>query len=156
DLYYRLNVFSICVPPLRERKEDLVGLVDHLLEDIARRANRPRPMLTAAHYDLLAAYDWPGNVRELRNVLERAVIASTGREIRLVIPGSSSTPPPVSAPSLPATSPARERARVRSEDEMRREERENLLSALARTNGKIYGADGAAAVLGLKPTTLAS
>jgi len=158
DLYYRLNVFSICVSPLRDRKEDLPGLVDDLLEDIARRAHRPLPRLSHAHYDVLRAYDWPGNVRELRNVLERAVISSTGAELRLVMPQ------PSALASL--ASPSRPRAtteisslvdsQVRSDEEMRRQERENLLTALERTRGKIYGRDGAAAVLGLKPTTLAS
>jgi transcriptional regulator with GAF, ATPase, and Fis domain len=154
DLYYRLNVFSIYVGPLRDRKEDLPGLVDHLLEDIARRANRPVPRLDAAHYETLRAYDWPGNVRELRNVLERAVIASGAGGFRLVMPESAAAP--LSAPRSSSERPPPIAADVRNEEELRREERDNLLRALERTNGKIYGADGAAAVLGLKPTTLAS
>jgi transcriptional regulator with GAF, ATPase, and Fis domain len=155
DLYYRLNVFSISVSPLRERKEDIPGLVDHLLKDIAHRANRPVPRLTSAHYEALGAHDWPGNVRELRNVLERALISSgADGELRLVIPGGGATSPPVRrAPVSDGVAPVEA---IRSEEEMRRYERENLISALARTRGKIYGADGAAAVLGLKPTTLAS
>jgi transcriptional regulator with GAF, ATPase, and Fis domain len=154
DLYYRLNVFSIWVCPLRDRKEDLPGLVDHLLVDIARRANRAVPRLDASHYAVLAAYDWPGNVRELRNVLERALISSTGPELRLLMPESMA--PPSSAPRPTSDPPPALGASVRNEEELRREERDNLLRALARTNGKIYGSDGAAAVLGLKPTTLAS
>jgi transcriptional regulator with GAF, ATPase, and Fis domain len=157
DLYYRLNVFSICIAPLRERTEDVPWLADALLEDIACRAHRPVPRLSPAQYDVLRAYDWPGNVRELRNVLERAVISSGGAELRLVLPGAFTPPPPTSrlratseAPSSLVVSP------VRSEAEMRKHERENLLIALERTRGKIYGRDGAAAVLGLKPTTLAS
>jgi transcriptional regulator with GAF, ATPase, and Fis domain len=157
DLYYRLNVFSIWVAPLRERKEDLPGLVEHLLEDISRRAHRPRPELGASHYETLRAYDWPGNVRELRNVLERAVIASAGQDLRLVMPGSGPTsPPPSKARPRGASAPELESMDVKSEQDMRRQERQNLLSALERTGGKIYGSDGAAAVLGLKPTTLAS
>ncbi len=156
DLYYRLNVFSICIPPLRQRKEDLPLLIEALLEDIARRAHRPSPRISPAQYDVLRAYDWPGNVRELRNVLERAVISSAGPDLRLVMPGSSSLPPP--SASRHRTEPASPLAvaQVRSEEEMRRHERENILVALERTRGKIYGRDGAAAVLGLKPTTLAS
>jgi len=172
DLYYRLNVFSIAVPPLRARKEDIAPLAVHLLQDIARRANRALPRLSGAHLETLQAYDWPGNVRELRNVLERATISSRGDELRLIMPRghsprSSMAPalvPSFSPPEQPpanterAATPA-ERARtegVMSAEEMRRLDRENLLAALDRTGGKIYGPDGAAAVLGLKPTTLAS
>src|SRR5205085_12229068 len=103
DLYYRLNVFSIWVSPLRDRKEDIPGLVDHLLADIARRANRPVPQLAPAQYQMLSAYDWPGNVRELRNVLERAVISSGGSELRLVMPMDSLAPP--STAPRPASEP---------------------------------------------------
>jgi transcriptional regulator with GAF, ATPase, and Fis domain len=155
DLYYRLNVFSIFVPPLRDRGEDFSGLVDHLLENIAGRAHRPVPRLGPSHYELLQAYDWPGNVRELRNVLERALISSGGDDLRLVMPAGSSLPPS-SKPRERSEPAGPTHSQVRSEEEMRRHERENLMVALERTRGKIYGPDGAAAVLGLKPTTLSS
>jgi DNA-binding NtrC family response regulator len=131
-------------------------LIDHLLADIARRANRPVPQLDPAHHEVLRAYDWPGNVRELRNVLERAVISSSGAELRLLMPVDSVTAPPSASTRSASDPPPAPGSAVRNEEELRREERDNLLRALARTKGKIYGSDGAAAVLGLKPTTLAS
>jgi DNA-binding NtrC family response regulator len=81
DLYYRLNVFSIAIPPLRERREDIAPLARNFLERFARSMNKPVAGISAAAMALLAGYDWPGNVRELQNALERAVLVSRGREV---------------------------------------------------------------------------
>ncbi len=153
DLYYRLNVFPIEVIPLRHRGQDIPALASHFLEMAVRRLNSPTSPLTEAHVRELQAYDWPGNVRELQNVIERAVIRSRGRALRFDLPA---------AVEVEASSKARERSSeyrtgtVVPEADMRRRERDNVLAALAQTNWKIYGTDGAAELLGVKPTTLAS
>jgi hypothetical protein len=167
DLYYRLAVYPIAVPPLRARKDDLPLLAAHLLARICRSLHRPMLRLTPEQLALLAAHDWPGNVRELRNVLERAVI-SAGQgdaQVRLALdeerPARRPIPmfaPPAAVPALegpPLTAVPVEPA-VLSAAEMRRRDRQNLLAAVASCHGKIYGPDGAAALLGMKPTTLAS
>ena len=182
DLYYRLAVYPIAVPPLRARKEDLPELAAHLLGRICRRLQRPPLTLSGPMLAELARRDWPGNVRELRNVLERAVISAGDGELRLALAEAAkampavnlaqSTPQPLSAggdfsppaavavPALegPVSLPSLDGAAVPilSDFEMRRHERENLRRALERCRGKIYGVDGAAALLGIKPTTLAS
>ena len=154
DLYYRLNVFPIEVPPLRERKEDVPLLVEHFLDQAARELKRPRPTLSPAGARQLQAYDWPGNVRELRNVIERAVIVARGGEPRFDLPldsGSSAPSPERQASAAPAA-----RREVIPEAEMRRRERDNLIAALESTGWQVYGAGGAAELLGVKPSTLAS
>jgi transcriptional regulator with GAF, ATPase, and Fis domain len=176
DLYYRLAVYPIRVPPLRARKEDLPQLAVHLLDRICRRLRRPPPVLSPAQLAELARHDWPGNVRELRNVLERGVISAADGQIRLSLGEQPQAPPSLSSSMpmpmpMPASVPALEGpvhpvyptifATLRpppilSDAEMRRRERDNLLAALERCHGKIYGEGGAAALLGLKPTTLAS
>jgi transcriptional regulator with GAF, ATPase, and Fis domain len=160
DLYYRLNVFPIRVRPLRERKEDIGALAEALLEEIARQVRLPRVSLTPSLLAALEGHDWPGNVRELRNVLERAVISSGFGEVSL--PASSRTTPsvlakPADAPPPSAPGPASSgQTSIVSDEEMRRRERENIELALEQCGGRIYGPQGAAAILGLKPTTLAS
>jgi len=108
------------------------------------------PRITPATMDQLAAYDWPGNVRELQNAVERAVILSQGGPLRfdLVVSRSGGTPP--------AIAPAPSQTGVLTQVELKRRERENLTAALQQTGGKIFGPDGAAELLGMKPTTLAS
>jgi transcriptional regulator with GAF, ATPase, and Fis domain len=157
DLYYRLNVFPIRVQPLRERKEDIGALAEALLEEIARRVRLPPVSLTPSLLAALERHDWPGNVRELRNVLERAVISSGSGEVSLPVTGRPSVPSPSSfpPPSAPGPAPGGQASIVRDE-EMRRRERENIQLALEQCGGRIYGPQGAAAILGLKPTTLAS
>jgi transcriptional regulator with GAF, ATPase, and Fis domain len=169
DLYYRLAVYPITLPPLRERKEDLRQLAPHLLRRICSRLGRAGLDLTPEQLDELGRRDWRGNVRELINVLERAVISAQAGEPLLLPPAADASAPP-SAPGGPFTTvtvPALEgpvaaaRARedgpfVLSDHEMRRRERENVRRALESCHGRIYGPDGAAALLGVKPTTLAS
>lgn len=153
DLYYRLNVFPIEVPPLRDRREDIPLLAAHFLEQGARGIKRNGLSLTKENIRHLQSYDWPGNVRELQNVIERAVITSRTGELRFDLTDERSQHAPPTSSSSP---PAYGTAEVISEAEMRRRERENLLAALERSDWRVYGADGAAALLGVKPSTLAS
>ncbi|KAB2661666.1 MAG: GAF domain-containing protein [Verrucomicrobia bacterium] len=149
DLYYRLSVFPIDIPPLRERRDDIPPLAAHFVEQSARRMNRPPPRLTQAAMGQLSAHDWPGNVRELQNAVERAVILSQGGPLRFDL-GT-----PSAAVSRPKALPA-EPAAFLTRDELRRRERESIVAALAQSGGRIFGAGGAAELLGTKPTTLAS
>ncbi|MCO5168678.1 MAG: sigma 54-interacting transcriptional regulator [Planctomycetes bacterium] len=148
DLYYRLGVFPIEVPPLRRRLEDVPSLAEHFIEQAARRLGRPRPRLTLADVQRLQAHDWPGNVRELQHVVERAMITSAGGRLTFELPAPPEGGEGVRREAQPA--------RVLTDAELRRLEADNLRAALRTARGKLYGADGAAALLGLKPTTLAS
>lgn len=151
DLYYRLNVFPIEVPPLRQRVEDIPLLAAHCLELARRRLNRADLELSQANVQDLRAYDWPGNVRELQNVIERAVI--TARHDKLQFDLS----PPVGEPAAPLTRDAAQSVTgVIPDAELRRRERDNILAALRKADWRIYGSGGAAELLGVKPTTLAS
>ena len=152
DLYYRLNVFPIQIAPLRQRKEDISVLAAHFVSLSARNLNRPVPRLRQGDILQLQRYDWPGNIRELQNVIERAVITATSGRLTFDLPTDikSTTPSAAAAPQSTAESV------ITSDDEMRRRERENILAALKQTKWKISGAGGAAELLGIKTTTLAS
>jgi transcriptional regulator with GAF, ATPase, and Fis domain len=144
DFYYHLHVFHIEVAPLRQRPEDIGLLASHFLKTATKNKNVPSMRLTQANVLELQRYDWPGNVKELQNVIERAVI--TARKGRLVfdLPGKAkAAQPPAGREAVP-------------DAEIRALERENILLALDQAGGKVYGAGGAADILGLKPTTLAS
>jgi DNA-binding NtrC family response regulator len=153
DLYYRLNVFPIQVPPLRERLDDIPSLTKHFVDLSTRDLKCAKPRLTRAAITKLQDYDWPGNVRELRNVIERAVILARGGALDFDPPvaNQSKTPTPVrvESPSGDTGTP-----KFLTEAEMQRRERDNLLSVLQEANWKIKGADGAAELMGVKPTTL--
>jgi transcriptional regulator with GAF, ATPase, and Fis domain len=152
DLYYRLSVFPIEVPPLRERKEDIPLLAAHFLELACVRFNRPGLSLTEDHIRRLQNYNWPGNVRELRNVVERAVIVARGSSLRFDLLEAAEE-----GAFAQANFPAQDdRAGLISDPEMRRRERQNIEAALERANGRIYGPGGAAELLEIKPTTLTS
>lgn len=148
DLYYRLNVVPIHLPPLRERREDIAAIALRLLARIALRFHRPEPALSRADLERLEAYSWPGNIRELANVLERALI--TGRAGRVALDLPSAETKPASRAQEP------KRSQILSEREFQALEKANLRAALEQTSGRIFGPDGAALVLGLKPTTLIS
>ena len=153
DLYYRLNVFPMKLAPLRDRVEDIPLLAAHFVELSLRELGCPRPRLTQAGIEALQNYDWPGNIRELRNVIERAVIFARG--------GVLEFDPPVkdSSPALTPTAPRlgdRGDLEFLTDSEMQRLERENLFAVLEKTGWKIKGIDGAAELLGVKPTTLIS
>lgn len=149
DLYYRLSVFPIEVPPLRERLDDVPILAEAFLAKAAQRLGRKAPRLTRAVVQRLQSYAWPGNVRELQHVIERAVLTSPGAALELEV--LQPTPTRSTNPSVSASP-----AIVRTAAELRQLEIDNLRSALAATAGKIYGASGAAELLGMRPTTLAS
>ena len=146
DLYYRLSVFPISLPPLRQRRDDLPLLAEHFLRQQARRLGRPAPALNAATLAQLQAYDWPGNIRELQHVLERALITAGKGPLRLQL---SEAPATVATPRVEPPS-------IHSASALKKLATDNLRRALEQCDGKIYGPDGAAALLGLKPTTLAS
>ena len=152
DLYYRLNVFPIEVAPLRQRKEDIAVLAAHFVDLSARNLNRPVPRLTQGDILGLQRYDWPGNIRELQNVIERAVITASAGRLRFDLPTDAGPKRPGPADVAQTT----EESAIITDDEMRRRERENILAALKQTKWKISGEDGAAELLGIKPTTLAS
>lgn len=149
DLFYRLSVFPIELPPLRKRVEDIPLLAEHFLGRIARQQGRPHPRLTLANVQELQRYDWPGNVRELQHALERACIIAVKGKLRFDLAGSRPQATTVSA--APETV-----ERVLTEQEMRALEADNIRHALVQSKGKIYGPDGAAAALNMKPTTLNS
>ena len=157
DLYYRLNVFPIQVPPLRERMDDIPLLAKHFVELSTRELKCAKPRLTRAAVAKLQNYDWPGNVRELRNVIERAVILARGGALDFDLPtGPQSALPSRSAPVAQSPDGTPAQPNFLTEAELQRRERENLLLVLETANWKIKGPDGAAELLGVKPTTLLS
>jgi transcriptional regulator with GAF, ATPase, and Fis domain len=150
DLFYRLSVFPIEVPPLRKRREDIMPLAAHFIRQSARRMNRPEPKITQATLTQLTCYDWPGNVRQLQNVIERSIILWQGGPLTLDVPAPRT---PENSSEL-AKPPAAQVLLTR--EERKRQERDAIAAALRQTNGKIYGPGGAAQLFGIKPTTLAS
>jgi formate hydrogenlyase transcriptional activator len=141
DLYYRLDVFSIRAPSLRERRGDLAPLVSSLVSQLCQKLGFAPPPVTRSVLSKLEAHDWPGNVRELMNVLEAALILGGGRALELPEQFATRT-----------KKASEESTRPRFENAMRSAIEESLRA----TRGKIYGSDGAAARLGLKPGTLQS
>jgi formate hydrogenlyase transcriptional activator len=141
DLFYRLNVFPIVLPPLRERTDDLPRLVRHFTQQFARRMGRRIEIIPTAVMDALCRYHWPGNVRELQNVVERAVILSPGASLQVPLgdlqPGCMPLPEPTAAAVTLADA-----------------EREHILNALRDTGWVLAGPKGAAARLGMKRSTL--
>jgi len=152
DLYYRLNVFPIEVPPLRKRREDIPLLAAHFLELTAKKLNHPQPKLSQASMNQLQTYEWPGNVRELQNVIERAIITSQFGKLRFDLPAGKTSR---EAPTPPSKNNATEE-RVLTFEEIKQLDRDNILAALEQTGGKVFGAGGAAELLDTRPTTLAS
>ena len=144
DLWFRLNVFPIVLPPLRERKGDIPSLVRHFVERKAREMNLvPIPELSPGSLEVALDYDWPGNVRELQNVVERALILAQGRplDFRELIPG----------PQAGTTTPASRIAPLITLDEAMAL---HIREALGHTNGRVEGPGGAACILGINPSTL--
>ncbi len=149
DLFYRLSVFPMELPPLRKRVEDIPLLAEHFLNRFARQLGRPRPRLTLANVQELQRYDWPGNVRELQHSLERACIVAADGRLRFDFPTTAAK-----RQSELSESPSTQR--ILTDDELRSLEANNIQAALSKCHGKVYGANGAAALLGVKPTTLNS
>lgn len=152
DLFYRLSVFPIDIPPLRDRLEDIPPLAQHFVKQSARRLNRPAPRLTQAAIKELTTHVWPGNVRELQNAVERAVILSQGGALRFNLESSGLVRPDKPLPA----SPAAPSPRLLTREDLKQLERESIGLALEQADGRIFGPNGAAELLGMKPTTLTS
>jgi transcriptional regulator with GAF, ATPase, and Fis domain len=140
DLYYRLNVFPVKLPPLRERKEDVPLLVNYFVDRYAKRAGKKIKHIQKKILDMLQEYSWPGNVRELQNVIERSLIISETNELSIDKSWVANKPQP---PGSAAT-------------DQNVSERQHIEAALAQSKGKVSGAHGAAAKLGMPPSTLES
>ena len=157
DLYYRLNVFPIQVLPLRERMDDVPLLAKHFVELSTRELKCDKPRLTRAAVAKLQSYNWPGNVRELRNVIERAVILARGGALDFDLPVVGQPAPPSRAnPREDCPSGNLAQPKFLTETEVQLRERENLAMVLEAANWKIKGPNGAAELLGIKPSTLLS
>lgn len=154
DLYYRLSVFPIHLPPLRERREDIEPLAKHFFRMLTTKFNNKSVKLRSDDIRYLLDYTFPGNVRELQNIIERAIITATTDRIRFTIPEV------VGPPAEPLASQSEQNIdttlSVKDYSELKDLERENLILALKQTGYKIYGSDGAANLLRVKPTTLVS
>lgn len=150
DLFYRLSVFPVEVPPLRERIDDVAPLAYHFLRKFCVELGREPLRMTQRQVAVLRQQEWPGNIRELKNVIERAVISSTGNRLRLdlAIPDASTDllAPPQLAPADPSD--------FITVNEFRELEKANITAALRHANWKTWGPDGAAKLLGMKPSTL--
>ena len=148
DLFYRLNVFPISIPPLRERDSDVILLAEAFINKYCKRAGETQCELDEFNRQCLLAYSWPGNVRELQNIIERALIIKKGNQLNL---------PSLLSIETPAASISVENEeRVLSESEIRAIEKNNIIKALNKTSWKIYGKDGAAELLQIPGTTLSS
>ena len=141
DLYYRLNVFPVRVPPLRERREDIPLLIRHFTQKFAKRLGRTVEVIPSRVIECLTQYSWPGNVRELQNLIERSVILSTGQILQVSLAEIRKEP--------------KDRA-FTIETEAYSAERDRIIRALREADGIVGGPGGAAARLGLKRTTLQS
>jgi formate hydrogenlyase transcriptional activator len=150
DLYYRLNVFPIQIPALRERREDIPLLVRYFVQKFSRRLNKTVEYVPAEGMDALTNYAWPGNVREMENLIERAVILSPGKELRVPVSElkSAAVGPGVDVSASPAANPAAPLATLEEA------ERQHILRALRLAEWRIAGPRGAAVALGMKRTTL--
>jgi PAS domain S-box-containing protein len=152
DLFYRLNVFPIAVPPLRERGDDILLLAESIIAELSPRLGKHISPLNSQCSRQLLCYDWPGNVRELRNVIERAIITSSDGVLNFdhLMPASSAAP----ATGLEAESGTE--AQIHTVAELQQIERDNLRRALELTDWRVSGPKGAAALLGVPPSTLSS
>jgi PAS domain S-box-containing protein len=151
DLYYRVGVFPVEVPPLRERKDDIAPLASHFLKSISRELGREPPRMTQHQLSILQQQKWPGNIRELKNVIERAVISTPGNRLRLDLALPNIT---IEKPMRTKTTQEKS-AEFLTIAEFKELEKANLTAALKHTNWKTWGPEGAAELLGMKPSTLA-
>jgi transcriptional regulator with GAF, ATPase, and Fis domain len=161
DLFYRLNVFPITLPPLRERPDDILPLVNFFAAKYGSRFQKTFSKISRESLDQLHAYEWPGNIRELQHLVERAVLISEGEVLEISLPEYSapvhlpghSTPNPPPAPATPAPAPKETPAEFMS---LRENERTHIESVLRHTHGRISGTKGAARILDVNPSTLRS
>jgi formate hydrogenlyase transcriptional activator len=156
DLYYRLNVFPVRVPALRERPEDIPLLVRHFVQQFSRQMSKNIDTILSETMNTLLKYPWPGNIRELQNVIERAVILTTGPVLKvpsddLHAVSNGSVSPPAAPIITPQPGPHRNMRAVLDDAE-----RQQILAALEQTNWTVAGPNGAAARLGVKRSTLQS
>ena len=140
DLYYRLHVFPINIPPLRERKEDIPLLVNHFIKKYSKKTGKKVEVITQTVMNILQNYNWPGNIRELENVIERAVIISSGNKLTL-------------SKSIFKSNGI---SKFSSFSTLEEHEKEHILKVMEKTEWRIRGENGAANILGIKPTTLES
>jgi len=152
DLYYRLSVFPLRLPPLRERGDDVVRLAEDLIKKLSRRMGYPARPLTPADAALLRSFSWPGNVRELRNVIERAMISSAGGPLRLDRLLPEATPERVTDTATETGRPHT----ILDEQQLREIERANMVAALEQAEWRVGGEGGAASMLGISPSTFKS
>jgi len=152
DLYYRLNVFPIEAPPLRNRKEDIPLLTQNFLSLASKKLNLPLPKLTRANIIELQSYDWPGNVRELQNVIERAVITSRSGKVFFNMSEGNSKRQYAKVDQNQSDT----KISILTQEEMKLRDQQNILNALDQCNWKITGSEGTAEQLQMKPTTLNS
>ncbi|MBI4906588.1 MAG: sigma 54-interacting transcriptional regulator [Acidobacteria bacterium] len=150
DLFYRLSVFPIDIPPIRERRDDIPLLVRHFVHQTCRKLNRAAPRVSQTALDKLVRHAWPGNIRELQNVVERAIILWQGGPFTLPLDAGQPNPVPAGTQSAPPE------PQLLTREELKQLERESLVEALRRAQGRVFGARGAAELLGMRPTTLAS
>jgi formate hydrogenlyase transcriptional activator len=154
DLYYRLNVFPLDVPPLRERRSDIDQLAKFFISRAARKLGKRITGISEASTQKLLSYSWPGNIRELQNVIERALILSTGPilDFENELHGVAATPVSYEQPlEVEAPLPFADQSPLKTLQEV---ERAHILAALQQTHGVIEGSNGAAKALGLHPNTL--
>lgn len=151
DLFYRLNVFPIHIPSLRERREDIPLLIRHFVQQFSRRMHKNIETIPTETMNALVGYQWPGNIRELQNVIERAVIVSEGPVLQVPI---ADLQPRAVAPQAGKANPTDAAGTNNIRSVLHDVEREQILSALKRTNWVVAGLSGAAAQLGLKRSTL--
>jgi formate hydrogenlyase transcriptional activator len=150
DLFFRLNVFPVHVPPLRERQDDIPLLVRHFTQQFSGRMKKAIDTIPSAAMDALCHYHWPGNIRELQNVIERAVIISTGASLRMDVGDLkfAKAGPPAESPVSPKPTNGA------LHDVLEETERQQILRALKQSNWVVAGPNGAAAHLGMKRSTL--
>ena len=160
DLYYRLNVFPVRVPALRERPEDIPLLVRHFVQQFSRPLGKVIDAVDSDTMTALTRYPWPGNIRELQNVIERAVILTRGPVLNVRaedLRARAATEPPAASAGAPSNghkAPASSNRNIR--EALEEAERQQILAALEKTNWVVAGAEGAAARLGMKRSTLQS
>jgi formate hydrogenlyase transcriptional activator len=158
DLYYRLNVFPVRVPALRERPEDIPLLVRHFVQQFSRRLGKVIDAIDSDTMSALTRYPWPGNIRELQNVIERAVILTSGPVLNVRTEDLRAASQPAAAPVVPSSNgnatPAASNRNIR--EALEEAEREQILAALEKSNWVVAGPEGAAARLGMKRSTLQS
>ena len=152
DLYYRLNVFPIEIPPLRERDEDILLLAEFFARSMAKKLGRRYKPIASEYAERLALYRWPGNVRELQNIIEHAVITSQDDWLRPEVGLEQGQTAAATFSSGPASAPAP----ILTADEMRDQQRDNIQRALEACDWKISGPGSASRLLGIKPSTLRS